>query len=167
MNKFMKSIWQLIIGTPNATLEVPSLRPCWQLQHFTLLTYSEVFHQVLFISFKMHTQKISTNSYFLISCFGNYKNNVFFFTMTTVTQVENPYSSTQNIKLINTASFKSNQSLFLKIKCHKRSFPHWLLRSLGIKIGTKAFESDQNFRFLLYPIILHKDLFHYFLIVEY
>ena len=29
MNKFINYIWQLIISTPNATLEVPSLRPCF------------------------------------------------------------------------------------------------------------------------------------------
>ena len=29
MNKFMKYIWQLIISIPNATPEVPSLRPCY------------------------------------------------------------------------------------------------------------------------------------------
>ena len=28
MNEFIKCIWQLIIGTSNAALEVPSLRPC-------------------------------------------------------------------------------------------------------------------------------------------
>ena len=28
MNKFIKYIWSLIISTLNATLEVPSLRPC-------------------------------------------------------------------------------------------------------------------------------------------
>ena len=28
MNKSIKCIWQLIISTSNATLEVPSLRPC-------------------------------------------------------------------------------------------------------------------------------------------
>ena len=28
MNKFAKHIWQLIISTSNATLEVPLLRPC-------------------------------------------------------------------------------------------------------------------------------------------
>ena len=28
INKFMKHIWQLIISTSNATLEVPSARPC-------------------------------------------------------------------------------------------------------------------------------------------
>ena len=29
MNKFIKYIWQLIISTSNATLEVPLLRPCF------------------------------------------------------------------------------------------------------------------------------------------
>ena len=29
IKKFIKYIWQLIISTSNATLEVPSLRPCY------------------------------------------------------------------------------------------------------------------------------------------
>ena len=40
--------------------------------------------------------------------------------------------------LINTQSFKSNRLLFLKIKCHKGSFFHWLLRALSIEIGQKG-----------------------------
>ena len=32
MNEFIKYIWQLIISNSNATLEVPSLRPCGVLQ---------------------------------------------------------------------------------------------------------------------------------------
>ena len=34
MYDFMKYIWQLINGTPNATLEVPSLRPCKLMKSF-------------------------------------------------------------------------------------------------------------------------------------
>ena len=77
-------------------------------------------------------------------------------------RVENPYLSTQNqnIKLINSSSFKSNRLLFLAIKSHKWSFPHWLLRALGIAIGVKILGSDQNFKFLFYSIILCKKLFH-------
>ena len=34
MYDFMKYIWQLINGTPNATLEVPLLRPCKLMKSF-------------------------------------------------------------------------------------------------------------------------------------
>ena len=76
-------------------------------------------------------------------------------------RVKNPYSSTQNqnIKLINSPSFKSNRSLFLEIKVYKWSFPHWL-RALGIVIVAKGFRSDKNIKFWFCSIILHKNFFH-------
>ena len=37
MNKFIKYIWQLIISTSNATLEIPSLRP-WVRWHWQIST---------------------------------------------------------------------------------------------------------------------------------
>ena len=67
-------------------------------------------------------------------------------------RAENHYSSTQNQnnELINSSSLKLNRLLFLEIKCRKASFLHWLFRSLGIAIGSKVFESDQNFKFSFY-----------------
>ena len=61
-------------------------------------------------------------------------------------RMENHYSSTQfqNIKLMELPSFKPNQLLYLQIKCHKRSFPQWLLRSFGVAIAVKVCKSDQN-----------------------
>ena len=62
---------------------------------------------------------------------------------TTITQGGKSLSrQNQNIKLVNSSSFKSNRLLFLEIKCHKESCPHWLLRSLDIVIEAKVFESD-------------------------
>ena len=80
-------------------------------------------------------------------------------------RVENPYSSTQNhnIKLINSPSFKSNWSFFLKIKCHKGSFPQWLL---VIRHSNRA-KDFESFRFSFYFIILHKNWSVLFLIVEF
>ena len=80
-------------------------------------------------------------------------------------RVENPYSSPQNhnIKLINSPSFKSNWSLFLKIKCHKGSFPQWLL---VIRHSNRA-KDFESFRFSFYSIILHKNWSVVFLIVEF
>ena len=47
MNKFIKYIWQLIIRTSNATLEVPSLRPYLYGKNIIILyNYGTNFYQV-------------------------------------------------------------------------------------------------------------------------
>ena len=68
--------------------------------------------------------------------------------------LEKPYSSAQNqrIKLVNSPSLMSNWLLFLKIKCHKGSFPQWLLRSFDIAIGTKIMKILDFHIILLYYI---------------
>lgn len=104
-----------------------------------------------------------TKLHFLISCYDNCKNTVLFVTMTTLTQGGKSlfiYTQIQNIKLINSPIFKSNRLLFLKIKCHKESILHWLLRSLGIATGRKDLESDKDFKFLFYSILLDKNSLH-------
>ena len=79
-------------------------------------------------------------------------------------RVENSCSpkQNQNINLVNSLSFKSNWLLFPKIKCHKESFPHGLLRSLGIAIGPKILKVIKvlDFHFiLLYYIKIWSILF--------
>ena len=43
MNEFIKYTWQLIVTTSNATLQVPSLRPCILRSYFRVevLTFAE------------------------------------------------------------------------------------------------------------------------------
>ena len=41
MNKFIKSIWQVIISTSNTTLDVASLRPCMFIITFNMLKYKQ------------------------------------------------------------------------------------------------------------------------------
>ena len=75
---------------------------------------------------------------FLIDYYCNWRKNVIFFvTMTDI--ILNRHSGwiiifsfrqNHNIKLIKSPTFKSNQILFLEIKYRKRSFPHWLPRTL-------------------------------------
>ena len=87
---------------------------------------------------KMHIQNESANLYLLIGCHDNCKNTMFLF------------SSQPPFTVI---------TFFLEIKSHKGSFPHWP-RALGIGIRTKVFKNDRSFKFSLYSIILHKNLFH-------
>ena len=44
MNEFVKYIWQLIIGTLNAALEVPSLRPVYRKYLYFTTAICKVFH---------------------------------------------------------------------------------------------------------------------------
>ena len=62
-------------------------------------------------------------------------------------RLKNAYSPTQkqNIKLVSSPNFKSRRLLFLELKIHKGSFPHF--KGLGIAIGAKVFQKDQNFDF--------------------
>ena len=42
IDKFIQSIWQLIISTLDVTIEVPSLRPCFIICYFSFVFFSFV-----------------------------------------------------------------------------------------------------------------------------
>ena len=61
MNKFIKYIWQLIISTSNATIEVPSLHPCDMICRFfffiLILSFARPQVKSLIVKFRLLSRK--------------------------------------------------------------------------------------------------------------
>ena len=123
---------------------------CWFALKFSqIVQYSEI-----------HKKNVS---YFvlLIGCYGNRKNGVLFVTMATINQVEkSSIQFPQNNKLINLTKFQAKLiTLSWDKMLHSASLVA-VARGIAHSYRGKNFWKLPNCYFLLYSIMLHKNLFH-------